>query len=149
MFLDRETNRLWLTPSDVTTYLGSTWVFAQHLAVARGERKRWPQNDDGTIEITRRRGDEHERAYLEQLKAAGKKVAEIPRARTTAEWDHSLLQTEQAINDPAIDVVFQAHFELNGNWRGAADFLERNEHGGFEPVDAKLARSIKPYMVHQ
>ena len=37
MHVDRDTRQMWFAPSDVTTYLASRWVFAQDLAVARGE----------------------------------------------------------------------------------------------------------------
>lgn len=149
MHLDRSSGHLWLTPSDVTTYLGSRWVFAQALAVARGERERWSEPENSTAEITRRRGDEHEKAYLAALKAGGKKIIEIPRAKPSEQWQESIAATSAAIADRSVDVVFQAHFSLEDKWRGQADFLERNEQGVFEPVDTKLARSVKPYMVHQ
>lgn len=149
MYLDRETNRLWFSPSDVTTYLGSQWVVAQALAVARGERERWSAPDDGTAEITRKRGDEHEAACLAASKADGKNVVEIPRATTEEQWDESIALTNAAIEDPAVDVIFQAHLQLGDRWRGQADFLERGPDGKFEPTDAKLARRVKPYMVHQ
>lgn len=149
MYADPATGHLWLSPSDVTTYLGSQWVFAQALAVARGERAPWSAPDNGTAEITRKRGDEHEAACLAEFKAAGKNVVEIPRARTQEEWDNSIALTNAALADPETDVVFQAHLKLGGNWRGQADFLERGADGQFEPADAKLARRVKPYMVHQ
>lgn len=149
MYVDRDTGQLWLTPSDVTDFLGSKWLLAQRLAVARGERAPWPRPDQSTAEITRTRGDEHEAAYLAQLKSSGLRVAEIPRAKTAEQWAQSVELTRAAIADDSVDVVFQAHFVADGNWRGQADFLERNEQGRFEPVDTKLAHSVKPYMVHQ
>lgn len=149
MYLERSTGHLWFSPSDVTTFLGSRWVFAQALAVARGERERWSEAENSTSEVARRRGDEHEQAYLSALKAEGKVVAEIPRAKKQEEWDASIAATRAAIADDSVEVIFQAHFALDGRWRGQADFLERNEQGVFEPVDTKLARSVKPYMVHQ
>lgn len=148
MYVDRETKRLWLTPSDVTSFLGSKWLFAQKLALARGERERWETPAGGTGELTRVRGEQHEDAYLQELKARGLRVAEIPPALTAEEWKDSLAQTEAALTDATVDVIYQAHFAL-GQWRGQADFLERTADGGFEPVDTKLARHIKPYMIHQ
>lgn len=149
MICDRDTGQIWFSPSDVATYLASRWVFAQALAAARGERERWSAPDDGTAEITRKRGDEHEQAYLGRLKASGLRVAEIPRAKSQADWAASVEQTKTAIGAAEVDVIYQAHFALGGSWRGQADFLERNADGVFEPVDTKLARRVKPYMVHQ
>ncbi|MFT4049635.1 MAG: hypothetical protein QM648_07325 [Solirubrobacterales bacterium] len=149
MYLDRSTGKLWLTPSDVTDYLGSQWLFAQRLAVARGDRVVWKSPDSGTAEITARRGQEHERAYLKRLESEGRTIVKIPRATTQEEWKAAVAQTAQAMSDESVDVIYQAHLTLDETWRGQADFLERNDDGVFEPVDTKLARSVKPYMVIQ
>ena len=39
--------------------------------------------------------------------------------------------------------VYQAAF-VDGNWRGFADFLERQPDGAYEALDTKLARHAKP-----
>ncbi|MFY9487486.1 MAG: TM0106 family RecB-like putative nuclease [Solirubrobacterales bacterium] len=146
MFIDPTTNQPTFTPSDLTTFIGSPWVFAQSLAVARGERPRWNSDDDGLTALTKKMGDQHELDYLAKLKAAGKNVVEVSENRK--DWTEPVAQTITALNDPAVDVIFQAHL-TKGNWRGKADFLERNADGVFEPVDTKLARGVKPYMVLQ
>jgi predicted RecB family nuclease len=52
------------------------------------------------------------------------------------------------------EIIYQATF-VDGNWRGRADFLERVDRPtalgawGYEPLDAKLARTEKPTYVVQ
>src|SRR5262249_52055900 len=58
--------------------------------------------------------------------------------------------TADALEDQDVDVIYQAHFAIDSDQRrGQVDFLERNDAGEWEPVDTKLARSVKPYMIHQ
>ena len=46
------------------------------------------------------------------------------------------------------DVIYQACF-VDGDWRGFADFVERQPDGRYEVVDTKLARHSKPAYVLQ
>ena len=43
------------------------------------------------------------------------------------------------------DVVYQAVLVDLSEWRGIADFLERQPDGFYEVADTKLARTAKPY----
>src|SRR6185437_16776359 len=90
------------------------------------------------------RGLEHEHRYLDQLRADGRSVVEIP--------DEPELAERVALTDAAMaagaDVIYQATF-FDGRWRGHADFLlRRDDRPGrwdwsYDVADTKLARRMK------
>ena len=144
MFKDSISRQTVFTPSDLSDLLACEHLFAQKLRQVNGERQ-WPQRAEDSL--VQKKGAEHEAAYLSALKAAGLNVVEIEEER--ADWTKSLAATRAAIEDPTVDVVYQAHL-AKGDWRGRADFLERiADTGSFEVIDTKLARSVKPKMVLQ
>ncbi|MFH1475028.1 MAG: TM0106 family RecB-like putative nuclease, partial [Chloroflexota bacterium] len=123
---------------------------------------RKPIRSDPTIELIQERGYEHERRYLDDLRAAGRTIVEIPRdgsaANTRAGLRAAAALTEAAMRDGA-DVVYQATF-FDESWRGHADFLLRVDHAPGEPpsafgpwhyevADTKLARHVKASAVLQ
>ena len=70
-------DQLQLSPSDVTAFLACEHLTTLSLAHARGELDR-PEVENEQAELIFRKGLEHERAYLEHLRADGKTVLEIP-----------------------------------------------------------------------
>ena len=62
-------------------------------------------------------------------------------------WERAAHETADAIRS-GVDVVFQGVF-LGDDWRGVADFLERQPDGYYEVVDTKLARHAKPAHILQ
>jgi predicted RecB family nuclease len=143
-------HRLHLSPSDVTAFLACEHLTTLSLAYARGKVVR-PGVPNEHAELIRRKGAEHERAYLESLRAQGEDVREIEFDSNC--WDEAQAETLQAMRDGA-DVVFQAVFS-DGDWLGIADFLLRvskpSELGpwSYEALDTKLARSAKPAYILQ
>jgi predicted RecB family nuclease len=105
--------------------------------------------EDDQRTLIQRKGEEHERGYLAQLRAEGRDVLEIP----DGDLNERVAATEQALRDGA-DVVYQGVFS-NGRWRGVADFLMRVEEPfdlgwwSYEALDTKLARSAKPSYILQ
>ena len=99
-----------------------------------------PIRNDPSIELVAKRGLEHERRYLEDLRASGRRVVEIrkdgsrveplpgnpgdpaPRDPGT-ELREAAAETIAAMRSGA-DVIYQATF-FDGTWRGHADFLLR------------------------
>src|SRR3989441_1031536 len=144
-------DRLVLSPSDLNDYVECEHLTALAREVARGTRQR-PQVPNAYAELLRRKGAEHEAAYLERLRAEGRQVVD---AATPDPWAFAAAAraTIEAMRAGA-EVVYQATF-VQGDWRGRADFLERVERKtalgawGYEPVDAKLARAEKPTYVLQ
>src|SRR5947209_5008372 len=143
--------RLALSPSDLNDYLECPHLTTLALEVARGERAR-PFVADEHAELLRRKGEQHERAYLERLRAEGRQIVEITLGEP---WDFEAAarQTAEAMRAGA-EIISQATF-VDGWWRGRADFLLKIERAtrlgawGYEPLDAKLARAEKPTYVLQ
>jgi predicted RecB family nuclease len=133
-------DRLLLSPSDVTAYLGCKHLTTLSLQVARGEIVK-PPRDNEQAELVFRKGREHEAAYLAGLRADGKSVTEIS-LEPDFDWERAARETAEAIQSGA-DVVYQGVL-MDDRCRGQADFLERQEDGTYEAVDTKLARHAKP-----
>jgi uncharacterized protein len=128
-----------LSPSALTVFLACEHATALDLAGAPR-----PDRADPQVELIRRKGDEHERAYLAQLEAEGKSIAEIA---LDDDFEAAAAATADALRE-GVDVVYQGVF-VDGRWRGIADFLLRQPDGGYEALDTKLARHAKPAYILQ
>lgn len=110
-----------------------------------------PREDGAEAELLQRQGDAHELAFLEQLKASGRRIVEVPKDGIPLE--ESVRLTLAAMRDGP-DVIFQGAL-LEGAWGGYNDFLERVDRpsalGGwsYEVVDTKLKRKPDPKHVLQ
>ena len=145
---------LLLSPSDLANHLACPHLTQIELLVQRGVMER-PYVSDPYGDVIRRKGNEHEAAYLERLEAEGLR---IERMRTYDDGDFDPVEarraTESAIHAGEADVIYQAYL-TDGTWRGFADFLVKTpvDTGErsfvYEPVDTKLARSAKPLHVIQ
>ena len=138
-------DRLHLSPSDVTAFLACEHLTTLSLAHARGELER-PEVENEQAELIFRKGLEHERAYLESLRAEGKTVLEIEDPR--GDYEGAARATADAILGGEADVIYQGVLAGDG-WRGVADFLLRQPDGTYEALDTKLARSAKPAYILQ
>jgi predicted RecB family nuclease len=135
---------LLFSPTDLNAFLACEHLTTLQVAVARGElAKPWRHNPHA--DLIRRKGDEHEAAYLARLRADGRDVVVI--SFEDRDWARAGLETERAIQVGA-DVVYQAAL-TDGTWRGFADFIERLPDGSYEVVDTKLARRARPSHVLQ
>src|SRR5262249_27067603 len=144
-------NRLVLSPSDLNDHTECPHLTTLSLEVARGHLER-PHVAEDHADLIRRKGEEHEAAYLKALQAQGRQVVSVLSAYP---WDFatSARATEEAMRTGA-EIIYQATF-IQGDWRGRADFLERVDQPtalgawGYEALDAKLARAEKPTYVLQ
>jgi predicted RecB family nuclease len=136
-------SKIFFSPSDLNAFLECEHLTQVELAVARRELER-PVDENPQADLVKRKGDEHEAAYLARLIAEGRDVVTIPN-----DWDldAAARATEEAMRAGA-DVIYQACF-VDGDWRGFADFVERQPDGRHEVVDTKLARHSKPTYVLQ
>jgi predicted RecB family nuclease len=125
------------SPSDLNAFLACPHLTTLQLRVARRELEK-PFRINLHADLIRRKGDDHERRYLEELLEQGNTIAEPQTAD----------DTEEAIRRGEDDVIYQAQFE-HEDWRGIADFLERLPDGSYEVVDTKLARHARPEHVLQ
>src|SRR5687768_11170113 len=112
-------DRLHLSPSDVTAFLACEHLTTLSLAHARGDVER-PDVENEQAELIFRKGLEHERAYLESLRAQGLTVLEIPDPE--GDYDQAARATADAIRAASADVIYQGVL-AHENWRGVADFL--------------------------
>ncbi|MGI9110784.1 MAG: PD-(D/E)XK nuclease family protein, partial [Gaiellaceae bacterium] len=138
-------DRLFLSPSDITAFLACEHLTTLSLAQARGEIER-PDVENERAELIVRKGLEHERAYLESLRAEGRAVLEISDPR--GDYEGAARATAAAIRAGEADVIYQGVLASEG-WRGVADFLLRQPDGTYEALDTKLARSAKPAYILQ
>jgi uncharacterized protein len=134
-----------ISPSDLSAYLACAHLTQLKLQVARGTLPR-PTRDDPQGDLVRKLGEEHEQRYLEKLQRDGREVVEID-IESDWDWERAARETEKALRAGA-DVVYQACF-VGGQWRGLADFVERQPDGSYEAVDTKLARHGKPEHILQ
>ena len=135
----RDNGSYLFSPTDLVNFLGCS-----HSTVLDLRAFVEPLEKDAGSEsdmLLRRKGEEHEAAYLQRLKAQGRRVAEIGTDMSIV--DRARL-TKEAMRKGA-DVVYQAAL-LKGNWGGYADFLIKvdgpSKLGSFsyEATDTKLAR---------
>ena len=131
-----------LAASDITTFAACTHATGLGVAVATGQRPRPQYYPDPSAELLKRRGLEHETAYLATLRVS-RSVAEIvPHALDAAE--HTLDAMKRGI-----EVIYQGTLRHGARWLGMPDFLRRVEvpsslgRWSYEAADAKLARSAK------
>ena len=136
--------------TDLVGFLACEHLVGLELAALAGLVER-PERMDPEMDLIAKRGDEHERRYLEGLEEGGRRVTRISedatlpdrRRRLTAAAD----ATRRAI-ERGDEVVYQATF-FDGRWLGLADFLIRVERPSdlgawsYEVVDTKLARHVK------
>ena len=139
--------RLLLSPSDLVAHLACAHLTQLELAVSRGELTR-PPRVDPELDMLARKGQEHEEAHLERLRAERGEAVEIgDHGETLDGLRRAEAETVAAMRAGAA-VIYQATF-FDGRWRGRADYLLRvdvpSQLGpwSYEVADAKLARSVK------
>ena len=134
------------SPSHLNDFLECEHLAALGLAVSRGKLAR-PKVVDPQSELIRRKGEQHERAYLAQVRTEGKSVLAVD--TDDRDWERAAHVTSEAIRSGSHDVIYQAVFVDPDGWRGIADFVERHADGSYEVADTKLARHSKPYFLLQ
>jgi uncharacterized protein len=143
-----------ISATDINNFLACDHLTTLDLTVMRRELDR-PTDRPGQAELLAKLGDEHERNYLERLRAEGRQVTTIVREPGHAGLAPAAAETEAAMAR-GDDVIYQATF-FDGVSLGHADFLRKiNEArpGGhwawhYEVEDTKLARHTEPYFLLQ
>jgi len=138
--------RILFSPTDLTRFVACDHLTQLDLAAALGERRR-PYVDSPYAELIQRKGQEHERRFLDALRAAGSEVREVGlgEARDFEAAAEATLRAMRA----RTPYIYQAVLLSNG-WRGVADFLERIDRPSalgpwsYEVLDTKLARHPRP-----
>ncbi len=145
--------------TDLVAYLACEHLTALERAALAGLVDR-PIRDDPELDVIRKRGFEHERRFLAELVADGRRAVTI-QLDGDIEDDGERLRAAAAETVAAMaggaDVIYQATF-FEGTWRGHADFLLRVDDSTrpsvfgpwhYEVADTKLARHVKSSAVLQ
>ena len=145
-----ESDNLRLSASDLGNHLacGHLTRLNHRLALKRIPPPRTYRSEEEELEALQLRGQEHEAAYIEHLRAEtpGLAVADLRDER-------SMTATVEAMRAGA-DVIVQATLE-SGRWMGVADILRRipvqSELGdwSYEVIDTKLAQETRAASVLQ
>ena len=141
--MQERAGRILFSPSDLNAFLECEHLTQLELAVARHELE-WPTDENPQADLVKRKGEEHEAAYLAALLAQGREVVTI---ESDGGLDVAARATEEGMRN-GCEVIYQACFVDRG-WRGFADFVERQPDGTYEVIDTKLARHSKPSYVLQ
>jgi uncharacterized protein len=138
--------------SDLAHFLSCRHLTALDLSVVH-LRREWPhRKDDPLLQLLRKRGMEHEAAYVETLRGDGREIVDlngIPHDQA----DLAVAKTLGAIRDGA-DVIVQAALR-HESWFGYADVLLRTDTESnlgawsYEVIDTKLARDTRAGTVMQ
>src|SRR3546814_14096136 len=98
--------------------------------------------DDEQTQLLQEKGLEHERAYLERLRAEGRSIIEID---GDADIVDKAERTRAALREGA-DVIYQGAF-LDGPWQGYSDFLimvVRPSALGVYDSDVAVLKIVRP-----
>jgi len=146
-------DQLILSASDLINHLECAHLTHLDLGVATGALTLEETRTDAA-DLVARKGDEHELAYVESVRAAGREVVEITSEPDLDGLRRGAQRTLEAMRAGA-EVIYQGVLFDGVRWRGYTDFLERVETpsrlGGwsYEVADTKLARRVKPYFLLQ
>src|ERR1035438_5299199 len=136
-----------LSATDLANHLSCRHLTTVDLRLAKGEIAE-PTWDNPHARVLQQRGLEHERAYIEGLRAKGLSVVDLSNEPEAATW---------AAMKSGAQVIVQASL-ASGPWRGRADVLLRVEqpenstrvgNWSYEAVDCKLSRETKAETVLQ
>lgn len=140
-------NRIVWSASDLKAAAECEFAWLRLLDAKAGRIDAVEEPDDAMLERAGKLGGEHEVRVLQQYRDAyGEAVVEIEAVRSTDAdaLAHAVAQTNAALADPAVQVIYQAAFSTD-EFVGFADFLVRDsEHDGAWIVqDTKLARRAR------
>lgn len=124
---------------DLSWFLSCRHKTASDALVALG-RLHAPQWHDGSLDLLRARGLEHERKYVDSLRADGLSVVDLT--------DRPGVSVTLAEIQADVDVLVQPTLAV-GPWLGRPDVLRRVAPRRYEVVDTKLAREASGAAVLQ
>ena len=139
-----------VSATDLIGFLACDHLSTLELGRVEGRWERPHRRSDPTVQLMQDRGDAHEAAHLERLRASGRRIVEIDKEQlTTPERLRSAATETEAAMRGGADVIFQATF-FDGTWRGHADFLYRADRPSpalgawsYDIADTKLSRGVK------
>src|SRR5262249_34371870 len=108
-----------LSATDLSNFLGCRHRTALEMQAAAGTRQR-PHFEDPLLDLLTQRGLDHERAYVDSLRAIGRAIADL---RHVKGREDLLAATASAMHDGA-DVIVQGALR-HDQWFGKPDLLLR------------------------
>jgi predicted RecB family nuclease len=141
--MKKASGRIIYSPSDLVRYVASPFASWMDRYYLENPKAVTPDEETEDQKLIARTGDEHERTILEEFKASGAGVAEIPKDYAATACSETL----SAIKRRA-PIIYQAALE-NDRFAGFADFLLLDASDRYQLWDTKLARSPKPYYAIQ
>jgi predicted RecB family nuclease len=154
--LRSSSGQLVLSATDLTNHLGCLHLTHERRRIALGLRGKPQAVSDPHAELVRERGQAHEDERLAHfVSVAGGRYADLSvhGGWTIQDIERGAAATEDAMRDGP-PLIYQATF-FDGRWQGRTDFLRRIEVPSrlgayaYELLDTKLARQVKPHVVHQ
>src|SRR5688500_11169077 len=128
------------SPSDLANFVACEHLTQLELAVALGEGRR-PSFGNAYADLIQRKGEAHERDFLEALRAAGHTITQV--GLHDRDFAAAVKATVEAIRAGS-EYIYQAVFVADG-WHGIADLLERIDRPSalgpwsYQVLDTKLA----------
>src|SRR5262249_1075373 len=144
--MQRHGNQLLYAPSDLGNFVACEHLTQIEIAAVLGESAR-PNVSNAYVDLIKRKGEEHEKSFLEALRAAGHEVVEIGLSEDRG-FAAASEKTAAAMRT-GVQYIYQAVFLIDG-WHGMADFLERIDrpsplgNWSYHVLDTKLARHPRP-----
>ncbi len=140
--------RIVYSPSDLINFMESPFISWLDRLFLDRKPGLAPDKGDAGRELLQKKGDQHERAFLDSLYRQGKDICDVPVDYGT----DAILLTREAIR-AGREVIFQGVL-TSGCFEGRSDFLVRSHepHASrpvYEVWDTKLARKSKPYFLLQ
>lgn len=138
--------------TDLNNYLECGHLISLERRVAQGELNRPERNP--TVALIAEKGLEHERRYLERLRAQHGEIVEIAQAENSLGAIRQAAAETVAAMERGAAVIYQGTFFGDG-FLGKSDFLRRVERPSatwkwsYEVADTKLALHDKPYFIIQ
>ncbi len=140
---------LTLSATDLSNFLGCHHRMALDMEAAAGGRTR-PHFEDPLLELLFQRGRDHEKAYVDSLRAAGREILDL----TSLENRDELVDATMAAMHAGADIIVQGALR-NDPWFGKPDLLQRTPRASglgewsYEIADTKLARETRAGAVLQ
>lgn len=133
--------------SDLMGHLACSRLTALELHALKNGLPR-PAPDSADADVLRRRGEEHEAAFLVRLQVEGRRVVELDRPGPGLQGLAAAEAATVGAMAAGSEVIYQGSF-FDGRWRGHPDFLFRVDQPSarwpwsYEVCDTKLARRVK------
>ena len=136
---------VYVSATDLANHLSCRHLTSLDIRLAKREIAA-PSWENPHLVVLQQRGLEHERSYIDDLRAKGLSLVDL-----SNEPEGSGARQHMAAMKSGAQAIIQASF-ASGDWRGRADVLLRVEQRGkpshlgswsYEAVDCKLARETK------